>query len=169
MRDDAAEITRLVNLYGFAVDTQQWDVFDRVFTPDVAVDFGGATQWSDLAAFKRDFAAYHDPFDGTQHSMTGHLIEVHGDAAHAFCYGNWRLIRRGIEGGDLWEGTGWYDDVLARTADGWRIAKRVCRVMYWHGNPLVNEPIPGVKFEAKFEKLRAYADAGEIAFLKALR
>jgi hypothetical protein len=36
---DELEIQRVVNLYGFAVDTQAWDLFDQVFTADVDADY----------------------------------------------------------------------------------------------------------------------------------
>lgn len=66
--DDRAEIIELINLYGFAVDTQCWDLFDRIFTPDVEADFSASAQWRDLASFKRDFAVFHEPFDSTRHA-----------------------------------------------------------------------------------------------------
>lgn len=166
---DRDAIVDTLNLYGFAVDTQRWDLFDRVFTPDAEADFGGASHWHDLAAFKRDFAAFHDPFDSTQHAMSTHVVRVAGDTAHSFCNGSWRLIRRGMEGGDLWEGTGWYDDAWVRTADGWRIRHRVCRVTYWNGNPLVNETIPGVKFDLKSTVLRREGEAGRVGLLEAIQ
>src|SRR5579864_7518594 len=125
---DLPAIVNLINLYGLAMDTQRWDLFDRIFTPDVEVDFGPGSQWTDRAAFKSDFAAYHAPFDSTQHAMANHVVEVAGDTAQAFTYGFWRLIRRGMEGGDFWEGTGWYEDALVRTGEGWRIKRRVCRL-----------------------------------------
>lgn len=165
---DRAEIIALINLYGFAVDTQCWDLFDRIFTPDVTADFSASAQWQSLASFKRDFAVFHDPFDSTQHAMLNHLVHVAGDTANAFTYGTWRLIRKAVDGDPRWDGTGWYDDTLLRTASGWRISKRVCRIMGWHGNPFVNETIPGVKFELNTTVLRREAEAGRLAFLKAI-
>ena len=29
---DREDIIELINLYGFAMDTQRWDLFDRIFT-----------------------------------------------------------------------------------------------------------------------------------------
>jgi AraC-like DNA-binding protein len=52
---DREEIIQLINLYGFAMDTQRWDLFDRVFTEDVDADYGPGSHWTDRAAFKRDF------------------------------------------------------------------------------------------------------------------
>jgi hypothetical protein len=165
---DLPAIVNVINLYGLAMDTQRWDLFDRIFTADVDVDFGPGSQWKDRAAFKSDFGAYHAVFDSTQHVMTNHAVEVQGDQAQAFTYGLWRLIRRGMEGGDFWEGTGWYDDELVRTAEGWRIRRRVCRLVWWGGNALVNQPIPGVSFEGKYLSLREEAAAERVGFVNAI-
>lgn len=164
---DIEAVKQVVNLYGFAVDTQRWDLFDRIFTADIDADYSETSHWHDLATFKSDFAVYHDTFEGTQHSMMGHLVHIDGDTAYAMTYATWRLIRN-VPGGNFWEGQGWYDDVLTRTADGWRIAKRVCRIVWWGGNPQVNETVPGVKFALPMDALRAEGQAGRIAFLKAI-
>lgn len=167
-QQETSAIIQLLNLYGFAVDTQRWDLFDRIFTEDVEADFSEPAHWRDLASFKRDFAAFHDPFDSTQHCMMNHLVEVDGDTAQAFTYGTWRLVRRGVDGGPLWDGSGWYDDDLVRTAQGWRIRHRTCRVVWWTGNPLVNETIPGVKFDLRTSVLRREGEAGAVRYLNAI-
>ena len=162
---DIMAITQLVNLYGLAVDSQRWELFDRIFTAGVDVDYGPTSRWTDLGQFKADFAAFHDPFDSTQHTMSTHVVGVDGDQARSFCNGGWRLVRHGAGGSPLWDGTGWYDDALLRTPDGWRIARRVCRITWWSGNPLVNETIPGVKFDLTTTVLRREADAGRVGVL----
>ncbi len=166
---DRDEIIGIINLYGLAVDSQCWHLFDRIFTADVQADFSASAQWRDLASFKRDFAMFHDPFDSTQHAMLGHQLHVQGDSAFALTYGNWRLIRNAVDGDPRWDGTGWYDDALVRTGQGWRIARRVCRIMGWSGNPFVNETIPGVKFELSTSVLRHEAAVGKIGFLNAVQ
>ncbi|GBG37679.1 hypothetical protein NJB14197_25090 [Mycobacterium montefiorense] len=35
---DIVAITQLVNLYGLAVDSQRWDLFDRIFAEEVDAD-----------------------------------------------------------------------------------------------------------------------------------
>ncbi len=167
---DREDIVQLINLYGLAVDTQRWDLFDRIFTRDIDADFGPGVHWTDREQFKADFAAFHDGFDATQHGMTNHLIAVSGDAAQAMTYGSWRLVRHAAANpetgaGPLWDGTGWYEDELRRTVDGWRIAKRTCRVVWFTGNPRVKDTLPGVVFEDRTDTLRAEERAGRIAFL----
>ena len=68
----------------------------------------------------------------------------------------------------LWDGSGWYDDVLVRTNDGWRIKHRICRIVWWVGNPQVNETIPGVKFELDTTVLRREGEAGRVRYLSAI-
>ena len=166
---DKAEIVEILNLYGFALDAHQWDLFDRIFTEDITADFGpaGAT-WSGLADFKRSFAEFHNRLDSHQHTMMGHLVHIDGDAAHAFSYGVWLLIREGAEGGPNWQGTGWYDDELVRTSEGWRIQRRVCRLQSWTGNPLVPVPDQEHKPDMTVNVLRRHAEEGRIAYLKAI-
>lgn len=165
---DILAVTQQLNLYGLAMDTQRWDLFDRIFTGDVDADYGPTSHWRDLASFKRDFGSFHELFDSTQHIIMNHIVNVRGDVANAFTYGSWRLVRQGVEGGDLWEGTGWYDDELVRSGERWLVRKRVCRIVRWWGNPLVNAAVPGVQFELKSLVLRNEAKAGRLSFLESI-
>ena len=168
--DDKAAIIEILNLYGFALDAHQWDLFDRIFAEDVIADFGPASAtWSDLASFKRGFAAFHQTLDNHQHTMMGQLVHVDGDRAYAFSYGNWLLVREAAEGGSTWQGTGWYDDELVRTARGWRIQRRVCRLVSWAGNPGVPQPNVGQTPDMTTNNLRRECDAGNIAYLNAIK
>jgi SnoaL-like domain len=166
---DKAAIVEILNLYGLALDAHQWDLFDRVFTEDVVAEFGPAgAAWIGLADFKRSFAEFHDQLDGHQHTMMGQLVHVDGDRANAFSYGNWLLVRESAEGGPTWQGTGWYDDQLVRGDEGWRIRRRVCRLMSWTGNPSVPEPNAEHNPDMNTNVLRRHAEEGRIEFLKAI-
>lgn len=54
-----------------------------------------------------------------------------------------------------------------RTPGGWRIARRVCRITWWTGNPRVNETIPGLKFDLATYVLRHEAGAGRVGAFNA--
>lgn len=165
---DTTEIIQLINLYGFAVDTQQWDLFDQIFTEDVEAHFSEPAHWLDRESFKRDFGAFHAPFDATQHCMMNHMVKVQGQQARAFTYGTWRLVRKATDGNPLWDGSGWYDDQLVKTREGWRIRQRLCRIVWWVGNPKVNETIPGVSFDLETSSLKQEAAAGRLGFQEKL-
>ncbi len=169
---DREQIIDLINLYGLAMDSQRWDLFDRIFTEHCDADYGPTAHWTDRAQFKTDFGAFHEHFDATQHVMTNHLVAVGAGRANSLTYGMWRLIRHEAAGyhpaGPLWDGSGWYDDEWVRTNGGWRIAKRVCRVVWATGNPGVQELFEGVKFELEPASLRDEGRAGQLAYLTAI-
>jgi hypothetical protein len=165
---DREDIIELINLYGLAMDTQRWDLFDRIFTEDCDADYGPTSHWTDRARFKADFGSFHELFDATQHVMTNHLVKVDGDRASSHTYGAWRLIRHAAGDPPVWDGTGYYDDEWLRTGQGWRIARRVCRVVFWTGNPGVQTPMEEIEFQLDLVSLREEGASGRLAFLKAI-
>lgn len=167
--DDETEIVNVINRYALAVDTQTWELFDQVFTDDIAADyFGGGPSWTDLAAFKRDFEMIHAVFEATQHTTTNHQVVVDGDRATALSYVHGRFIRDMPEGGNMFESNGWYEDLLVRTSAGWRIQNRICRMIWGGGNPQVMAPAPDAPVQLSLTSLRAEAQAGRVSLLAAL-
>ena len=164
--EDKAEITELVNLYAFALDSHRWDLFDRIFTDDVRADYGPGAEWLTLGDFVSAFVDIHQKHDCHQHTMMGHLVHVDEDKAYAFTYGNWLLIRHAAEGGPTWRGTGWYDDELVRTDRGWRIKHRISRLVSYSGNPNVpgigGDETPGYIGDVLFREV------GEIRYFNAI-
>jgi hypothetical protein len=168
--NDHNQIVNVLNLYAFAVDTLCWDLFDRVFTPDIQADYYPGSKISGLETMKKEFALAHTDLDASQHTVGNHQVIVNGDRANALSYVIARLIRNVPEGGGShWDFGGWYDDCLIRTGSGWRIQQRVCRGNWWEGNPRVAEVVPGAVFRPDVTLLRRYAQAGESAYLKAVR
>jgi len=163
---DREDIIELINLYGFAMDTQRWDMFDRIFTEHCDADYGETSHWMDRESFKRDFGSFHELFDATQHVMTNHLVAVRGDKASSHTYGSWRLIRHAAGDPPVWDGTGYYDDQWVRTNGGWRIAKRVCRVVFWTGNPKVQTPMEDIEFKLDLVSMRKDRDGDSLNFLR---
>lgn len=166
---DKAEIIEILNLYGVALDAHRFDLFDLIFTDDVTAEFGPAgSAWSGLTEFKRSFAQFHEQLDNHQHTIMGQVVQVDGDEAYAFSYGNWLLVRQAAPGGSSWQGTGWYDDELVRSDRGWRIRRRVCRLVSWSGNPSVPEPNGDHDPNMTVNVLRRASEAGQIGFLNAV-
>jgi len=165
---DITAIVNVINLYPVAVDTQQWKLFDRVFTGDASTDFGGGAIFLGLGLIKQAFAAIHEPFEATQHITTNHQVVVDGDTASCLSYVHGRFIRQVPNGGNLFELTGWYDDQLVRGTDGWRIRIRNCRTVWWGGNPAVLQTTPDVHVETVLKSLRTEARTGNVVHVRRL-
>jgi len=160
--NDTTEIVNVINLYALAVDATRWDLFERIFAPDVEVNALPNGHWTDLASLRQKWAEFHDPLDGSTHTFTNHCVAVSGGTARALSYVMVRLMRRMSKGESFYECGGWYDDRLVRTADGWRIRGRTYGSNWWRGNPAVG----GDGFDPALRPLRLAAAAGEIELLK---
>lgn len=165
---DRNAIIQAINLYGLAVDARRWELFDQVFTPDVDACYGDSRHWHDLAAFKADFAAAHEPYYHTQHAMLNHLVTVAGDAAHAFTYVSWRLVIRNTGGDDIRDGSGWYDDQFVRSTGTWLIKRRTSQVAWWQRMRLPAAVVTAMASELPTKQVRDVATDGSVTFLNSL-
>ena len=128
-QSDMADILAIQNLlavYAFAIDEKDYDALDGVFTPDATFDYtatGGVA--GDWAAIKPWLAAALARFPTTQHLVGLPRIRLDGDRAKvATMLFNPMLLKH--EGKDLIFFVGaTYRDDLVRTAQGWRISRRI--------------------------------------------
>jgi hypothetical protein len=69
--EDVLAITHIINLYGVAMDSQRWDPFDRIFTPDVDADFGESSHWRDLIRHRTCRIVWRDGNPLVQETIPG--------------------------------------------------------------------------------------------------
>lgn len=163
--DDFSAITNLINMYAVAVDSHRYDLFERIFTDDIRCDFGGGAAFADRSTLTSTFRDIHAVFTATQHITSGHAITVNGDEANCLSY-VFARFRREVDGSDsFFESTGWYDDVLIRQPQGWRIKDRISRMVSCGGNPKVMQAMAGVDTNYPLLSLSAEAAEGRIRFL----
>ncbi|MCX8070957.1 MAG: nuclear transport factor 2 family protein [Candidatus Binatia bacterium] len=124
---DRLEIQDLLTRYATALDTRDWDLFTRCFTPDATIDYtavGGIK--GSLPVVRAWLAEVFARFAMTQHMVSNFDVRIDGDTAECrSCLFNPMGITD--EDGNLvvfFEG-GYYHDRLVRTAEGWRIRERV--------------------------------------------
>ena len=135
---DLPDIRGRLELYGFCVDAQRWDLFDEIFArTDLWVRHADNNPYTSYDDYVSGFDQVHRGFDITRHSMSNFIIEVAGDRAKSITYGQWRLVRSGCPGGDCWSSEGWYEDQWMRTTEGWRIARRQSWELWGEGNPAI--------------------------------
>ena len=78
-------------------------------------------------------------YESTQHMITNPVIEIDGDRARASCYLHGQhYMPDQRTGGNTYEMGGTYRDELVRTADGWRITRRVLDVAWREGNAAIS-------------------------------
>ena len=134
---DRAEIHDVVVRYGWALDTKDWALLDTCFTDDAQVDYssnpgGKAGPYREVRSWlQKVFSA----FPMTQHLMTNVDVALQGDTARV------RTMVTNPQGAATRAGPlhvffvgGRYDDDFVRTADGWKIARRVETTLWFQGS-----------------------------------
>ncbi|MFM8411639.1 MAG: nuclear transport factor 2 family protein [Alphaproteobacteria bacterium] len=124
---DRLAIHDVIVRYCSAIDTLDWALLDRVFTPDATVDYtssgGIAGAYPEVRAW---LAQVLPGFAMRQHLVANEQVEIDGDRATARCYLYNPMARPDGEGGSkLFFIGGAYVDELVRTKQGWRIRRRV--------------------------------------------
>ncbi|WP_029111333.1 nuclear transport factor 2 family protein [Mycobacterium sp. URHD0025] len=126
---DRLEIQQLLIDYSTAIDRRLFDDLDAVFTPDAYIDYramGGidghypeVKAW--LAEVLPNFPAY-------AHMLGNFDVRIEYDPAgdtassRTICFNP--MVLPGLEQQVLFCGL-WYEDEFVRTADGWRMSRRV--------------------------------------------
>ena len=120
--EDIIAIHDLISLYGHIIDERQFSRLDELFTRDTVYDvsrFGSGVHIG-IEAIRTLWLASEDKHPLAHHATN---VIVSQDAA-----GTVRVVSKGIgvrSNGMV--GTTVYDDIVIRTARGWRIAERVAR------------------------------------------
>ncbi len=126
---DRLEIQQLLVDYSTAIDQRRFDDLDKVFTEDAYIDYtalGGiegrypeVKKW--LSEVLPNFPVY-------AHMLGNFSVRIEGDTASSrvICFNP--MVLGGDSPGNkdqvLFCGL-WYDDVFVRTAEGWRMTRRV--------------------------------------------
>lgn len=139
---DRLEIRQLMDRYGMACDSCDWDLYRSLFTTDAVIDyteFGGGRDGLDLTI--EWLKGGLEGFVGLHHNMTNHYCEIDGDTARAVTYFLAYHAMIDESGGEtVFEVGGFYKDRLRRQADGWRISERVDLGVWMKPHPALPHP-----------------------------
>ena len=121
---DRLEIQQLLVDYSTAIDNRRFDDLDRVFTPDAHIDYtelgGIAGTYPDVKAW---LAEVLPNFPAYFHMLGNFDIRIDGDIANSRTI-LFNPMKLGDDDQIMFCGL-WYDDEFIRTADGWRMTRRV--------------------------------------------
>ena len=121
---DRLEIQQLLIAYSTAIDSRRFDDLDQVFTADAYIDYramGGVDgRYPEVKAWLSEVLPN---FPAYAHMLGNFDVRIDGDTAtsRTLCFNPMVL---GGDGQVLFCGL-WYDDEFVRTAEGWRMTKRV--------------------------------------------
>jgi hypothetical protein len=122
---DRFEIQQLLIDYSTAIDKRRFDDLDRVFTSDAYIDYramGGVDgRYPEVKAW---LAQVLPNFPAYAHMLGNFDVRIDGDTASSrtICFNP--MVLGGDRNQILYCGL-WYDDDFIRTAEGWRMSRRV--------------------------------------------
>jgi hypothetical protein len=126
---DRLEIQQLMIDYSSAIDQRRFDDLDRVFTSDAYIDYratGGVD--GHFPEVKKWLADVLPNFPAYSHMLGNFDVRISGDTATArtICFNPMVMGGEpGPAGVQIYFVGIWYVDEFARTADGWRMTRRV--------------------------------------------
>jgi len=132
------EIEDLITEYADAIDTNEFDRLDQVFTADAWIDYsamGGAVgHYPSVKAFLQQSMPY---FKATQHLIANYRIQLIGEdraLGKIMCFNPMQLHLGDATSEVFFLGL-WYLDEYENTDAGWRISKRVEVKSFDHNLP----------------------------------
>jgi hypothetical protein len=131
---DERDIVAVALRYCRALDTHDWGLLDQVFQPDATASFGRPERLVGREEIVDRIRKALEHLDDSQHLVGNHEVVIDGDAATHRCYLQAQHVRHEAEDGPHYIVAGRYEDHLARSAVGWRIAHRDLIVMWTEGN-----------------------------------
>ncbi len=109
--------------YATGIDRRDWALFHGLFTFDCAADYGSFGAWHGAGQITDYMKQAHAHVGPTLHRVSNIDIRTVDGRVHARSYID-ALLMPMAAGGPVHRGVGWYDDLFARTANGWQIARR---------------------------------------------
>lgn len=131
-RDTRDAVTDVLLRYASGIDGRDWELFRTCFTDDVAADYGDIGSWTGVEQITRWMQEVHDACGHTLHRITN--VVVHPVAAGRVAARSYvDAVVLGPDNATGAHATGFYDDELIDTDDGWRIARRTFTTVFVEG------------------------------------
>lgn len=141
---DRFDIQDTVTRLAWGFDHHHWNALRDLLAEDVVVDytamFGGDVETVPAAEQVRRWRAVLEPLDGSQHVVSGLLVDQHGDEATVRANVLAWLRRDAAQGAPLWHNGGTWQLTLSRSPTGWRITALTAQATWIDGNLGVLRP-----------------------------
>ena len=128
---DRLEINELLARYAWALCDGDFDAWQTCFTADASADF---TTAGGIAGTPAEAAAWLSTTMSMFETTISHggnvVIDFNGDDSAKVRSIYKMVMKLGGDSPTYMEACGYYNDVVVRTADGWRIADRFEQILY---------------------------------------
>ena len=121
-REIRQDVADLLVRYASGIDRRDWTLFRSCFTDDCEADYGEIGVWHGADEITTWMRETHEPCGHTMHRITNQAVTTGKNGVAARSY-----VDAIVMFGDNQTGTrasGYYDDELVATDDGWKIARR---------------------------------------------
>lgn len=131
---DRLALADLVACLAFATDAGDWSAFVGCFVAGAGVDYGslGAGPVEEIV---QHLQQSQSQYLGTMNLVGTHRATLNGDQAHAETYVVSHHFRQESDASWDDEAGTLYRDEFLRTAEGWRIARRVAELRWFKSDP----------------------------------
>lgn len=134
------KIVRLKYEYALGIDTRDWELYRSIFTDVIRMDFStySGQPAADMPAdtWVDSCKVLFTGLDATQHVMTNPIVDMGDDGRRArlrmYMKAEHFLLHDG--GSPDYALGGYYDDLVVKTDEGWRIAAVTLNVFWNRGN-----------------------------------
>jgi 3-phenylpropionate/cinnamic acid dioxygenase small subunit len=121
-REVRQDVADLLVRYASGIDRRDWALLRSCFTDDCQADYGDIGRWKSGDAITDWMRKTHELLGHTLHRITNQSFAWEGEAVSAQSYVDALvLLSDNVRGA---QSAGRYDDVVVRTAEGWKIARR---------------------------------------------
>jgi 3-phenylpropionate/cinnamic acid dioxygenase small subunit len=121
-REIRQDVADLLVRYASGIDRRDWALFRSCFTDDCTADYGDIGRWKSGDEITEWMRRTHDPLGHSLHRITNQSFAWEGEAVAVRSYVDVLvLLSDNVRGA---QSAGYYDDVVVRREDGWRIARR---------------------------------------------
>ena len=128
---DRLEIDELLNRYVTALDNNQFDQLESVFTNDAHISYADADMDGDYATVSDWLAKQRVQQRVWLHLVGNRRVSLDGDRAQAVSSFFFACV---AHSGNTFFTGGEYHDKFVRTGDGWRISERIEKQLWNYGD-----------------------------------
>ena len=108
--------------YASGIDRRDWEALRSCFTDDCDADYGTIGHWHGSDEITEWMRVAHEPCGHTLHRITNPALSPSPGGVTARSYVDALVLAADNRTGS--RATGYYDDELVETGDGWKIARR---------------------------------------------